>query len=86
MCLPDSPIPDGLETTQRGQPIVNGVTAWRMHGLAQCALDRRSHTIAWSGESGGTASSNFWDAGIRVIGTTSPSKLAALRALSAESL
>jgi synaptic vesicle membrane protein VAT-1 len=82
-----TPVPDGVEADAAETAVVNGITAWQMlHGLAQV---RAGQTILVHGASGGVGGllvQLAQDAGVQVIGTTSSSKLAALRALGAESL
>jgi NADPH:quinone reductase-like Zn-dependent oxidoreductase len=81
------PVPDGLEADAAETAVVNGITAWQMlHGLAHV---RAGQTILVHGASGGVGGllvQLAQDAGIRVIGTVSQSKLQALRALGAEAL
>jgi synaptic vesicle membrane protein VAT-1 len=82
-----TPVPDGVAADAAETAVVNGITAWQMlHGLAQV---RAGQTILVHGASGGVGGllvQLAQDAGVRVIGTTSSAKLAALRALGAESL
>jgi NADPH:quinone reductase-like Zn-dependent oxidoreductase len=79
------PVPKGVEADAAETAVVNGITAWQMlHGLAHI---RAGQTILVHGASGGVGGLLVQlarDAGVRVIGTTSGSKLSALRALGAE--
>ena len=79
------PVPDGLAADAAETAVVNGITAWQMfHDLAHV---RAGQTILVHGASGGVGGLLVQlarDAGVRVIGTVSSSKLEALRALGAE--
>ena len=82
-----TPVPDGVAADAAETAVVNGITAWQMlHDLAHV---RAGQTILVHGASGGVGGllvQLAQAAGVRVIGTTSSAKLAALRALGAEAL
>ena len=81
------PVPDGLDAAAAETAVVNGVTAWQMlHGLARV---HAGQTVLVHGASGGVGVLLVQLArlaGARVIGTASPAKHDAVRALGAEPL
>ncbi len=81
------PVPDGVDAAAAETAVVNGVTAWQM--LHRLARVRAGQTILVHGASGGVGVLLVQLArlaGARVIGTASPAKHDAVRALGAEPL
>jgi len=81
------PVPDGLDAAAAETAVVNGVTAWQM--LHRLARVRAGQTVLVHGASGGVGVLLVQLArlaGARVIGTASPAKHDAVRALGAEPL
>jgi NADPH:quinone reductase-like Zn-dependent oxidoreductase len=78
-------VPKDLEAAQASALVCNGVTAWQM--LHRLARVRSGHTVLVQGASGGVGTVLTQLAvhhGVRVIGTASPAKHDAVRALGAE--
>ncbi|MFE5515554.1 zinc-binding dehydrogenase [Streptomyces sp. NPDC056529] len=82
-----APVPDGLDAAEAVSLVTNGVTAWQMvHRLSGA---RPGDTVLVHGASGGVGTLLTQIAvhhGLRVIGTASPAKHDAVRALGAEPL
>ncbi len=81
------PVPDGVDAAAAETAVVNGVTAWQM--LHRVARVRAGQTVLVHGASGGVGVLLVQLArlaGARVIGTASPAKHDAVRALGAEPL
>jgi len=81
------PVPDGVDAAEAETAVVNGVTAWQM--LHRLARVRSGQTVLVHGASGGVGVllvQLAHLAGARVLGTASPAKHDAVRALGAEPL
>jgi 2-desacetyl-2-hydroxyethyl bacteriochlorophyllide A dehydrogenase len=81
------PVPDGLDAASVETVVVNGATAWGM--LHDTAKVRSGQTIVVHGATGGVGVMLVQlarVAGVRVIGTASPSKFDRVRAMGAEPL
>jgi len=81
------PVPEGVDAAAAETVVVNGVTAWQM--LHRLARVRTGQTVLVHGASGGVGGLLVQLArlaGARVIGTASPTKHDAVRALGAEPL
>ncbi len=81
------PVPDGVDAAEAETAVVNGVTAWQM--LHRLARVRAGQTVLVHGASGGVGVLLVQLARLasaRVIGTASPAKHDAVRALGAEPL
>jgi len=81
------PVPDGVDAAAAETAVVNGVTAWQM--LHRLARVRAGQTVLVHGATGGVGVLLVQLArlaGARVLGTASPAKQDAVRALGAEPL
>jgi NADPH:quinone reductase-like Zn-dependent oxidoreductase len=81
------PVPNGLDAAEAETAVVNGAAAWGM--LHDMAKVRSGQTIVVHGATGGVGVLLVQlarIAGVRVIGTASPTKFDAVRALGAEPL
>lgn len=79
------PVPDGLDAGEAAAATMNGVTAWQM--VHEVAHVRPGQTVLVHGASGGVGTLLVQlavAAGARVLGTASPAKHDAVRALGAE--
>lgn len=79
------PVPDSLDTGEAAAATMNGVTAWQM--VHEVAHVRPGQTVLVHGASGGVGTLLVQlavAAGARVLGTASPAKHDAVRALGAE--